>query len=181
MRLVKKSLARFVTGVLRGIFAAVWHFGCLRLGRFVTVDRGSSLFILERGRAVLGHRVHIGRDVEIQARNGLVEIGLGSGINSYSRVVAFERITIGERCAIGQFVTILDHDHVFNEGRTMEGYVTSPIIIGNDVWIGDKAIILKGVTIGNGAVIAAGAVVTKNVPAGDVVAGIPARTLKETR
>lgn len=178
MRLVKKSVPRFALGILRGIVAAVWYLGSLRVGRFVTIDSGSSIFLLEHGRAVFGRNVHIGRDVEIQARNGIVEIGPGSGLNSYSRVVAFERITIGERCAIGQFASILDHDHSFIEGGKMKGYVTSPISIGNDVWIGDKAVILKGVMIGDAALIAAGAVVTKNVPAGALVAGVPARIIK---
>ena len=54
-----------------------------------------------------------------------------------------------------------------------------PVIIGNDVWIGDKATILPGVTIGDGAVIAANAVVTKDVPAYSVVAGNPAKIVKQ--
>lgn len=57
--------------------------------------------------------------------------------------------------------------------------MTAPINIGNHVWIGLRAIILKGVTIGDGAVIAAGAVVTNNVPANSVVAGVPARVMSE--
>lgn len=56
---------------------------------------------------------------------------------------------------------------------------SKPIIIGNHVWIGMRATILKGVTIGDGAIIAAGAVVTKDVPARCLVAGVPARVIKE--
>ena len=55
----------------------------------------------------------------------------------------------------------------------------SPVKIGNDVWIGAKATVLSGVTIGNGAVIAAGAVVTKDVPDNTVVAGVPAKIIKQ--
>ena len=56
---------------------------------------------------------------------------------------------------------------------------TSPIVIGNHVWIGRRAMIMKGVTIGDGAVVAAGAIVTKDVPPNCVVAGVPARVVKE--
>lgn len=56
--------------------------------------------------------------------------------------------------------------------------VCKPVTIGHDVWIGEKAIILDGVTIGNGAVIAAGAVVTKDVAPYEIVGGVPARHMK---
>ena len=64
--------------------------------------------------------------------------------------------------------------------RPLERPITSkgPVVIGNNVWIGDKATILPGVTIGDGAVIAANAVVTKDVPAYSVVGGNPARVIK---
>ncbi|MNW06569.1 putative acetyltransferase [compost metagenome] len=61
----------------------------------------------------------------------------------------------------------------------IEGTVsTKPIVIGDEVWIGCKSIILKGVTIGNGAVVAAGSVVTKDVEPYTLVAGIPAKVIK---
>lgn len=61
----------------------------------------------------------------------------------------------------------------------IEGSVaTKPTIIGDHVWIGNKAVILKGVTIGQGAVVAAGAVVSRDVPAHTLVAGVPAKPIK---
>ena len=85
----------------------------------------------------------------------------------------------------GKWVTITDNSHGETDKTTLgmrpqERPITSkgPVIIGNNVWIGDKATILPGVTIGDGAVIAANAVVTKDVPAYSVVGGNPARVIK---
>lgn len=56
---------------------------------------------------------------------------------------------------------------------------TKPVCIGNHVWIGQRAMILKGVSIGDGAIIAAGAVVTRDVPAGCLAAGVPAKVIRK--
>ena len=82
-------------------------------------------------------------------------------------------------------MTISDNNHGSTDFDTLHEvsvnrklYTKGPVIIGNNVWIGDKATILGGVTIGDGAVIAANAVVTKDVPAYSVVGGNPARVIK---
>jgi acetyltransferase-like isoleucine patch superfamily enzyme len=104
-------------------------------------------------------------------------LSLGSGYASPSlNLSCFGRISIGHDVAIADRVTIRDSDnHEISGSRGM----TRPVIIGNHVWIGMNAIILKGVTIGDGAVIAAGSVVTKDVPPGMLVAGVPARPVRE--
>lgn len=181
MRLVKRSRLRIALGLVRAQAVKLWYRRAGEIGRLVTLDRGVSVFLLEGGRLRLGTRVHIGREVEIQARGGVVSLGDGTGLNAYSRIVAFERIEIGARCAIAAFVTILDHDHAFGADGGMRGYDTAPIRIGDDVWIGDKATVLKGVTIGDGATVAAGSVVTRDVAPGTVVAGVPARVIRAGR
>lgn len=104
------------------------------------------------------------------------KLQLGSGyINNNSEVRAFESITIGEDVAIAKEVIIRDSDM----HRISNSVNTAPIVIGNHVWIGTRAMILKGVTIGDGAVVAAGSIVTKDVPPNSVVAGVPARVIKE--
>jgi acetyltransferase-like isoleucine patch superfamily enzyme len=179
--LIKRSPFRIVANLLRARILKVWYARLLEIGPLVMIDRGVSIFLLQGGRACLSSKVHVGRDVEIQARGGSILIGPGTGINAYSRIIAFERIEIGARCAIAQFVTILDHDHEFTVLGGMDGYVSEPIKIGDDVWIGDKVTIVKGVTIGDAAIIAAGAVVTKDVPPGSLAAGVPAKIIRSAR
>ena len=80
-------------------------------------------------------------------------------------IVAHELISIGERTTVGPNVLIYDHDHAFG-AKKMDSetkFITAPIEIGRNVWIGAGTIILKGVKIGDNAVIAAGSIVTKNV------------------
>ena len=104
------------------------------------------------------------------------ELNLGSGfLNNNVKISCFEKITIGEDVKISEDVIIRDSD---NHSIKKEGYQkTKPIHIGNHVWIGLRAVILKGVTIGDGAVVAAGSVVTKDVPSNTLVGGVPARII----
>ena len=101
----------------------------------------------------------------------------GGFVNENVQITAGDVVEIGKDFTCGRDVVIRSYD-----GHTIcqEGYkVSEPIKIGNHVWIGQGATILKGVTIGDGAIIAAGAIVTKDVPAGSIVAGVPANVIKK--
>ena len=108
--------------------------------------------------------------------NGTLELGSGF-FNSNVKIRCKNSIKIGNKVAISHDVTIMDSDaHNVN----YEGYqMTKPITIGDNVWIGSRALIMKGVNIGDGAIIAAGSVVTKDVSANSMVAGVPAKVIKE--
>jgi len=103
---------------------------------------------------------------------------LGSGFfNSNVKIRCKKSIKIGENVAISHDVTIMDSDA---HNISYDGYqMTKPIIIGDNVWIGSRAMIMKGVSIGDGAIIAAGSVVTKDVPDNSLVAGVPAQVIKK--
>ena len=92
-----------------------------------------------------------------------------------------EEITIGDFCNIANNAVIVDHNHKYDATGVIEGFETSPIHIGNRVWIGANATILKGVNIGEGAIISAGAVVNKNVPPFEIWGGVPARRIKSLK
>lgn len=111
--------------------------------------------------------------------NAVLEVG-NSYINSNCRIRCGSRITIGDDCAIAYDVKIIDSDfHVLMYDGVETSRLGTEIRIGNHVWIGAGATILKNVRIGDGAVIAAGAVVTKDVPPNTLVAGCPAVVVKE--
>ena len=101
---------------------------------------------------------------------------IGSGYCNYdTKIYCFNNITIGNNVAISENVIIRDSDN-----HNIEGTVNSaPIVIGDNVWIGMGAMILKGVTVGEGSVIAAGAVVTKDVAPNTIVAGVPAKEIRK--
>lgn len=104
---------------------------------------------------------------------------------AYNHITCANKVVIGEFCLTGKWVTITDNSHGETDYDSLllppkQRKITTkgPVVIGKNVWIGDKATILPGVTIGDGAVIAASAVVTKDVPAYSVVGGNPAKIIK---
>jgi acetyltransferase-like isoleucine patch superfamily enzyme len=105
----------------------------------------------------------------------IIRIGNGTYLNRNTEIVAAQSVTIGRDCKIARDVIIMDTDqHVLPNGELL----SKPVIIEDRVWIGARAIVLKGVTLGHDAVIGAGSVVTGDVPARAVVAGVPARVLR---
>lgn len=110
-----------------------------------------------------------------------IDIGDGTGISGAS-IVARLGITIGKRVLVGAGACIWDTDfHPVDPASRREhqtrGAKCAPVVIEDEVFIGARALVLKGVTVGRGAVIAAGAVVAKDVAPGDIVAGNPARVI----
>ncbi len=108
------------------------------------------------------------------------KLTLGSGfINAGSQIRCSHNISIGNGATIARNVMIMDSDTHTIIVNGVQQCVSKPVVIGDHVWIGTGAIILKGVTIGRGAIVGAGAVVTKDVPPHTIVAGNPARVIKE--
>lgn len=113
---------------------------------------------------------------------GVLEIGDDVGMSSVA-ISCRERVTIGKRAMLGGGVKIMDSDaHSMDywkrgKGSQMDVPVCKPVTIGEDVFVGAGAVILKGVSIGDRAIIGAGSVVTKCVPAGEIWGGNPARKI----
>jgi acetyltransferase-like isoleucine patch superfamily enzyme len=108
-------------------------------------------------------------------RDATVRIGDGTYLNRNTEIVAAQSVTIGRDCKIGRDVIIMDTDQHALPGGSLE---TSPVVIGDRVWIGARAIVLKGVTIGHDTVVGAGAIVTRSLPPRTVAVGQPARVIR---
>jgi acetyltransferase-like isoleucine patch superfamily enzyme len=128
----------------------------------------------------LGAHCRLGRDVFLDTNGGRIALGNHVRINAGSVLVSYSSITIGDDCLIGEYVSIRDANHGTHVGSPMrlQPHATAPIIIGNNVWVGRGAVILKGVHIGDGAVVAANSVVTRDVAPGTLVGGVPAKLIK---
>jgi len=110
-----------------------------------------------------------------------IHIGENTTIGYHTFIFASDGIKIGQNCLIAPFVYIVDSDHNIEKEKLIntQGNSTAPIEIGNDVWIGTGAKILKGVRIEDGAIIAAGALVKSDVKSNEIYGGIPARKIGE--
>ena len=140
----------------------------------------NSHFNIRKGIFSGGRKFIMANNSEIRCY-GKLDIGHNFCLNSYSRIMAHEKISIGNNVTIAQFVCILDHDHKYkfiNNELKLGGYTTSPIKIGNNVWIADKVTILKGVTIGDNVIIGANSLVNKDVQSNSIVGGVPAKLIK---
>ena len=114
-----------------------------------------------------------------------IRIGSGCSFGSYNHISCINGVIIGDNFLSGRSVTIIDNNHGDTTLKALqlpplsrELTTKGQIIIGNNVWVGDKATILGGVHIGDGAVIAANSVVTKDLPPYCLAAGNPARIIK---
>lgn len=198
------SYASFKTGgALSGFFGGVRLrvksalFG-VRVGRGVRAYGRVMLLRYPKSRIVIGDGVLLNSSsvrsnycaihspvwLRTNSYDASIEIRKGAGLNGTSIYVRSTSVTIGENTMVAANCVIADSDaHVLwpAEGRLQNPGLENdaPVVIGRDVWLGLNCTVLKGVTIGDGSVIAAGSVVTSDIPAGVLAAGVPARVIRE--
>ena len=167
------------------------RFYIVRPSLYLRVFRG-----IKGGKLIIGRGFHCNNKLtsnsvgvfqscifNIYSTGSLISIGENVGISG-STINASTSIIIGDNTIIGSGCLITDTDShpLLAVDRMSPEWpkltVNKPIVIGNNVFIGARAIIMKGVTIGDGAVIGAGSVVTKDVPSNSIVAGNPAKVVK---
>ncbi len=155
----------------------------VRLGRHNIIEDDVQIRALSKSGVKTGDNVTIGRG-SILICSGVVrwlgeglEIGSQSAVGAQSFIAAQGGVVIGREVIMGPGVSIFSEDHIFSRTDLpirSQGEARARVIIEDNCWIGSCVTILKGVRIGHGSVIAAGSVVTKDVVAGSLMAGVPA-------
>jgi acetyltransferase-like isoleucine patch superfamily enzyme len=149
--------------------------GLCFIGPRVTIQIGKD------ARVELGRWSWLGHGTKIRCHEGVVSIGAKTVLGQECTLSAYQRVSIGRECVIADRVMLIDFDHGVVEVERpirLQGIYKRDTLVGNNVWIGYGACILRGVSVGDNAIIGTNAVVTKDVPANAVVGGVPARILR---
>lgn len=157
--------------------------------RFPKEIRGGKYISIAEGSIVLKDAILTAWDsYGAQTFSPSITIGRNCRLGEHIHVSACNSVEIGDNVLTGRYVYISDNSHGRTDGTGLdihpldrELYSKGPVEIGNNVWIGERVCILAGVTIGDGAIIGAGAVVTRDVPANCVAAGVPAAVVKKMK
>lgn len=149
--------------------------GLLFLGRRLEIQ------IAKRAEVRFGRFVWIGDGSKIRCHEGQVEIGAKTVMGQECTISAYQHVRIGEQCVIADRAMFIDFDHGVVEVERpirLQGIYKRDVEVGSNVWVGYGACILRGVRVGDNSVIGTNSVVTKDVPANAVVAGVPARIVR---
>jgi acetyltransferase-like isoleucine patch superfamily enzyme len=158
--------------------AAGWRWrtdGPVFFGRHLEIQ------IAREGRVRFGRFVWIGDGSKIRCHEGMVEIGEKTVMGQECTISAYQRVRIGEQCVIADRAMFIDFDHGVVEVERpirLQGIYKRDVEVGSNVWIGYGACILRGVRVGDNSIVGTNTVVTKDVPANAVVAGVPARIVR---
>lgn len=173
-------LSEALGGFWRLIQAKLYLYKCNKVGKMVTCNLKPQL--KNKGFIEIGDNVRIWSNINkskiFVEKNAQLVVGNNTRING-AHISVSTKVVIGNNVRIAPYVLIMDDDYHDIGDHFSGAGKKNPIIIEDDVWLASNAKILKGVTIGKGSVVATGAVVTKNVPAYSVVAGVPAKVIKQ--
>lgn len=154
--------------------------GHVRWPKAMSIGRRVHVGVTDGGVWSVGENLDLADFASVFVKHGRLSIGANAHIGICTVIACREAISIGDDALIAEHVSIRDQDHRYGgpEPTARNGFVTAPITIGHNVWIGAKAVITKGVTIGDNSVIGAGAVVLSDIPANSVAVGVPARVVR---
>lgn len=177
-RLLRKAVRQ--PGAVVRVLWSRWRLRkCAHVGRLPRIY--GKLRLISYGRVSIGEKLLLMGTLvpcELVAQpGGALEIGDNVFINYGVSLSAHRHIRIGNRCQIGNWSILMDNDY-HSTADAHKPSDSAPIILEDDVWLGARVIVLKGVTIGHGAVIGAGSVVTRDVPPRSLAVGAPARVVR---
>jgi acetyltransferase-like isoleucine patch superfamily enzyme len=170
--------ARLIVRMLR---RKLWLGARLKVDGISFIGPGVVLQVGKGARLELGRWSWVGHGTKIRCHEGLVSIGAKTVMGQECTISSFQHVKIGRECVIADRVMFIDFDHGVVEVERpirLQGIYKRDVNVGNNVWIGYGACILRGVTVGDNAIIGTNSVVTKDVPANAVVAGLPAKIIR---
>jgi acetyltransferase-like isoleucine patch superfamily enzyme len=152
-----------------------------RTAGMLFLGRGLELEVGRKGRLEFGRFVWLGDRAKVRCHEGVIQIGEKTVMGQECTISAYQRVRIGAQCVIADRAMFIDFDHgVVEVERPIrsQGIYKRDVEVGSNVWIGYGACILRGVRVGDNSIVGTNSVVTKDVPANAVVAGIPARIIR---
>lgn len=172
---------KYVVMALRWVWFRIRH-RHVRAEGFFFLERGAELYARRGyGRLTIGRWAYIGTGNAIRCHEGNLHIGSKVVLGRKNTINCYLDIEIGDDCILADWIYICDFDHRFDDLTVpikKQGIVKSPVRIARDCWIGEKASVLRGVTIGEGSIVASHALVKRDVPPRSIVGGVPAKVLK---
>lgn len=169
-----------------GLHVVLRHPQRIRIGDNVVIDDGCCLDAkgTDRGSILIGSGVFIGRNTILSCKNGDIQIDEDANIGFNCEIFSAARVRVGKRVLIAAYSYLVGGDHlhdrvdvpILQQGRTAAG-----IDVDDNAWVGAHVVVADGSRIGRDAIVGAGAVVSGEIPAFHVAAGVPARILRDRR
>lgn len=166
----------------------------IHAGKDTVISLGERCSILTRAVVRNGKGLEMGKGSSVSSYcnifprepgyDGKFIMGEGSNIGDNSIIDTSDDVIIGREVALGPFDIVYTHDHNYHSDTFAAwkgGVHTGKVVVEDGAWVGARVTLLPGVTIGRRAIVAAGSVVTKDVAAGDIVGGIPAKSLLKNK
>jgi acetyltransferase-like isoleucine patch superfamily enzyme len=173
--------ARYARLIARWLWLKLRWRGRLRTDGLCFVGPGVEIEIGKQAALHLGRWSWIGHGSKIRVHEGEVRIGAKSVLGQECTISAFQHVSIGRECIIADRVMLIDFDHgVVEVERPIrdQGIYKRDVRVGHNVWIGYGVAVLRGVTVGDNSVLGTSTVVSRDVPANAVAAGVPVRVLR---
>lgn len=167
-----KALGNVPCGAIKVLWTKLFHGASFTAPLVCQVSPNSEITMNRSARLHIGKKFRLREGAKIRVRDGATcTIGNNTSININNMIVCHESIEIGDNCQFSPNVQVYDHDHDFRDagGLNAMKYKTSPVKIGNNVWIGANTIILRGTEIGDNCVIGAGSIIKGVFPSGAVI------------
>jgi acetyltransferase-like isoleucine patch superfamily enzyme len=154
----------------------------IAVGDDARFQRGAIILADAQGTISFGNNTTVGRYAVLQAVGGTINIGDNSTVGDFCNLYGQGTLTIGQNVMIASGCRIVPNQHTFADREipiSRQPCVALGITIEDGVWLGANVVVLDGVRIGRGAIVGAGSVVNQTVPAYAIVAGVPARVLRQ--